>query len=80
MKQVAVSLLVGIAVGILLFAPFVLADSNDQPQPNTEWCFYSRYDSLEHYESTVPPADSVFIEFNGRQVRVSVPCSAYVYP
>ena len=29
---------------------------------------------MEHYRETVPPAQTVFIEFNGKRVRVHIPC------
>lgn len=79
MKTVKVGLLLGVVAGGLI-AMALMPKPHDQPQPNSEWCFHSEYDSLKHYDQTAPPAEKVFVRLNGVKVEVLVPCSALVYP
>ena len=73
MKKVTVSLLLGIAAGVLL-TPLVLANNEDRTQLKDQWCFFEQYESMDNYYATEPPSDKVLIHFNGKKVRVSVPC------
>ena len=67
-----VSFGLGLALGVLI-VPLVLASEVDQTQKD-EWCLYYQFDSLDHYEQTDPPADTVFIKMNGRKAQVHVKC------
>ena len=74
MNKVIVGFVLGLALGLLI-ASLVLASEEDQSHKDKEWCLYYQFDSMDHYEATVPPASTVFIKFNGKKVQVHTKCS-----
>jgi len=57
---------------LILIWPWSSASQLTTEKP--KWCLYYEFESMDHYRETVPPAQTVFIEFNGKRVRVHIPC------